>query len=68
MKIGVMIDFMNCNLGLFHCEDCKSKWWGLRKKSLIPYPFLYYLAILNNVILRFAWTWKPLLVLFSSKE
>ncbi|CBK24141.2 uncharacterized protein [Blastocystis hominis] len=40
----------------------------LRAKCLIPYPVAYYLAIVNNTILRFAWILKLFIVIMNSEN
>ncbi|KAK8806089.1 hypothetical protein WA171_007174 [Blastocystis sp. BT1] len=48
--------------GLFRNKDIHSPWFLLRKKTLISHPLCYHVCIWINVILRFIWIPKLLLV------
>ncbi|KAK8789372.1 hypothetical protein WA588_001257 [Blastocystis sp. NMH] len=41
--------------GLLENSNVHSKWFMLREKTLIPYPFIYHLFIFADILLRFAW-------------
>lgn len=42
-------------IGLLTNSNVHSKWFMLREKTLIPYPFIYHLFIFADILLRFAW-------------
>ena len=59
MKTGVGF-WTLFHVGLLRIRQDKTL---LRAKCLIPYPVAYYLAIVNNTVLRFAWILKLFIVI-----